>query len=194
MPDLNQIYWNNRYEKSETRWDLGTVSPPIAAYINQLTDKNVSILIPGCGNTYEADYLLQKGFTNITVLDIAPRLVEKLQEKHSGNPKIKVTLGDFFEHQGKYDLIIEQTFFCAISPTLRPLYAQTMHRLLRPNGILVGVLFNRLFETEGPPFGGFAKDYQAIFAPYFTFRHFETCYNSHPARQDSEIFIVLQGN
>jgi hypothetical protein len=48
------------------------VSPPIKAYIDTLKNKDIAILIPGCGNTYEAAYLLlEQGFTNVTVIDIA---------------------------------------------------------------------------------------------------------------------------
>jgi hypothetical protein len=38
--------------------------------------------------------------------------VAVLQTKFGDNPNIKVICGDFFEHQGQYDLIIEQTFLC----------------------------------------------------------------------------------
>ena len=41
-------------------------------------DKTASILIPGCGNAYEAEYLLANGFKNITIIDIAPSLVAQL--------------------------------------------------------------------------------------------------------------------
>ena len=66
---LGETFWNNQYVANATGWDLGEVSPPLKAYIDQLTGKNMRILIPGCGNTHEADYLLQLGFTNITVID-----------------------------------------------------------------------------------------------------------------------------
>lgn len=191
MTILDQTFWNTLYENGETRWDLGSVSPPIAAYIRQLPDKNIRILIPGCGNTHEAEYLLQQGFTNITVLDIAPLLVERIQKKFDGNKNIKIILGDFFEHQAIYDLIIEQTFFCAISPELRQQYAQKMHQLLDINGSLVGLLFNRIFENPGPPFGGDEATYQGIFSPYFHFKCFNACYNSYPARAGTELFINL---
>jgi hypothetical protein len=32
---------------------------PIKNYIDTLKDKDIAILIPGCGNTYEAAYLLK---------------------------------------------------------------------------------------------------------------------------------------
>jgi shikimate 5-dehydrogenase len=106
---LDKTYWDNQYQSNATGWDLGKVAPPIKSYIDKLQDKGMAILIPGCGNTYEAAYLLQQGFTNITVIDIAPTLVNNLKKKFENNKSITIVLGDFFEYQGVYDLIIEQT-------------------------------------------------------------------------------------
>jgi hypothetical protein len=78
---LGEAFWNNRYDTADTGWDLGQVSPPLKAYIDQLENKNLRILIPGCGNTYEAEYLLQQGFEDVTVIDIAPTLVASLSTK-----------------------------------------------------------------------------------------------------------------
>ena len=191
-PDvLDGNYWSNRYDAGTSVWDLGEVSPPLKNYIDQLTDKNIRILIPGCGNTYEADYLLKKGFTDVTVIDIAPTLVLQLKGKFKDNPHIKIILGDFFEHKGAYDLILEQTFFCAIDPVLRKNYVAKMPQLLTPNGKLVGVLFNRKFEEQGPPFGGTKDEHEPMFAKYFVFKTFEPCYNSFSKRKDAELFINL---
>ena len=191
-PDvLDGNYWSNRYDAGTSVWDLGEVSPPLKNYIDQLTDKNIRILIPGCGNTYEADYLLKKEFTDVTVIDIAPTLVLQLKEKFKDNPHIKIILGDFFEHKGAYDLILEQTFFCAIDPVLRKNYVAKMPQLLTPNGKLVGVLFNRQFEEQGPPFGGTKNEYEPMFAKYFVFKTFDSCYNSFSKRKDAELFINL---
>jgi SAM-dependent methyltransferase len=188
---LDGEYWSNRYEDGTSFWDLGEVSPPLKNYIDQLTDKNIRILIPGCGNTHEADYLLKLGFTDVTVIDIAPALVEALKEKYKGNPHIKIILGDFFKHEGEYDLILEQTFFCAIDPSLRKDYVAKMPELLAPNGKLVGVLFNRQFEEQDPPFGGSKSEYEPMFVKDFFFKTFEPCYNSFIKRKDSELFINL---
>jgi len=189
--ELGKTYWNNQYDAQSTGWDLGEVSPPIKAYIDQLTNKNVRILIPGCGNTYEAGYLLQKGFTNITVIDIAPTLVAQLKEKFAGNQSINIILGDFFEHEGEYDLILEQTFFCAINPPLRKDYVAKMKALLAPGGKLVGVLFDREFEQQGPPFGGCKCQYEPMFEKDFEFKTFELCNNSFVKRAGTELFINL---
>ena len=191
---LNDQYWSQRYENHQTRWDIGNVAPPLKAYFEQLTDKNVAILIPGCGNAHEAEYLLQQGFINITLIDISATLVNSLQEKlqfYTEKGHVRVIHQDFFEHAGSYDLVIEQTFFCAIEPSLRTLYAKKMSKLLKPKGKLVGLLFDCNFEG-GPPFGGSKAEYITYFEPYFTFKIFENCYNSISPRAGNELFICLE--
>jgi len=190
---LDQTYWDNQYQANSTAWDLGQVSPPLKSYIDSLKDKNISILIPGCGNTYEAEYLLKQGFTNITVIDIAPTLVENLKVKFKDNSNINIVLGDFFEHQGVYDLILEQTFFCALPPTMRQKYVWKMHQLLADKGKIAGLLFNRTFES-GPPFGGSQEEYNLLFQKSFDFLKMEICQNSAEKRADSELFIEFQKN
>ena len=192
VKELGQQFWDERYRTNETGWDLGTVSPPLKAYIDQLENKNLRILIPGCGNTYEAEYLLQQGFTNVTLIDIAPTLVNNLKEKFKNNKNIRILLGDFFEHQGKYDLILEQTFFCALNPSLRTQYRDKMLTLLEPGGKLAGLLFNKVFEKEGPPFGGSKEEYEQLFKTGFSLLTFEACYNSVAPRAGWELFIILQ--
>jgi SAM-dependent methyltransferase len=188
---LDQHYWETQYKTNATGWDLGKVSPPIKEYIDTLENKNSSILIPGCGNTYEAEYLLQLGFTNVTVIDIAPTLVDKLLKKFKNNPNIKIVLGDFFAHEGKYDLIIEQTFFCALPPEMRQEYVLKMYQLLTKKGKIAGLLFNKTFEG-GPPFGGSKAEYELLFNKHFDFLHIDICQNSIKPRANSELFIELQ--
>jgi SAM-dependent methyltransferase len=188
----SQEFWNERWTNAQTGWDLGQASPPIKAYVDQLPEKNIAILIPGCGNAYEAAYLLEKGFSNITLIDIAELPVRQLCERFlpQADPHLRILHGDFFEHQGNYDLILEQTFFCALDPSLRDAYVRKMASLLKPGGKLVGVLFNRDFEG-GPPFGGHIEEYRERFAPHFHLDLMEPCTNSIGPRAGSEAFIIL---
>ncbi|QOW11245.1 methyltransferase domain-containing protein [Kaistella flava (ex Peng et al. 2021)] len=195
VPDQNnpdKEFWESRWDKKETGWDIGFVSPAIEKYILQHQNKESKILIPGCGNAYEAEFLWNLGFRNITVLDIAPSAVEILKEKFKDKKGVSVICGNFFEHQGKYDLMIEQTFFCAIAPSLRNKYAEKASELLNENGRIIGVMFNRTFEKVGPPFGGSIAEYQLIFEKYFEIEKMEECYNSIQPRKGSEIFINLK--
>lgn len=190
---LDKTYWDAQYQSNTIGWDLGEVAPPIKSYIDSLQNKDAAILIPGCGNAYEMEYLLQQGFTNITVIDIAPTLVQNLQQKFNDNANIKIVLGDFFEHQGSYDIIIEQTFFCALPPTMRQQYVHKMHQLLNENGLLVGLLFNRTFDA-GPPFGGNKEEYELLFKDAFIFNKIEVAQNSVAPRANTELFFEFKKN
>lgn len=188
----NKDYWNTRYENNDTHWDIGYPSPAIKEYIDQLEDDELNILIPGCGNAHEAGYLLSKGFKHLTVIDIAPTLTASLREKfHSeAGRTINIINGDFFAHQGQYDLILEQTFLSALYPSLRAEYALQMHHLLKPRGKLVGILFNKHFD-ENPPYGGTEEEYRVLFEKHFDILKLEPCYNSIDRRANSEVFIKL---
>nr|WP_294908001.1 methyltransferase domain-containing protein [uncultured Lacibacter sp.] len=190
MQDLSADYWSNRYLQQQTGWDIGYGSTPLVDYLKQLKDKTIAILIPGCGNAYEAEWLLDNGFTNITVLDISPVLTAALQQKFAGKP-ISIITANFFDHETQYDLILEQTFFCALDPSLRLNYVQQMQRLLKPGGKLVGVLFNRAFEG-GPPFGGSKEEYEKLFADHLHIKKMELCTNSIPPRKDNELFFIAE--
>ena len=192
MP-LDEKYWDERYKNQATAWDIGDVSTPLKEYIDQLNDKNISILIPGCGNAWEAEYLLKNGFTNVTLIDISPALAEKIRNKLSAyaGSRLKIICADFFKLEQQFDLVLEQTFFCALDPAFREEYIAKMNAILKPGGKLAGVLFNRSFEG-GPPFGGNKAEYEKLFLAFFEIRKMETCYNSIEKRKGSEVFFILK--
>lgn len=189
---LDETFWNTRWENHETGWDIGYASPAITEFFVGFSNRDAAILIPGCGNAYEAEYLLKNGFTDITLIDIAPKAVEQLRQKFADSPHISIICEDFFEHQGQYDIIVEQTFFCAISPELRDLYVTKTYGLLKDGGFITGVLFNKDFGFPFPPFGGSREEYQERFSPYYDIRIMEDCYNSIPPRAHTELFIYLK--
>ena len=186
---MDQNFWEKKWQEKQTGWDIGYSSPAIEAYLLQYSDKEASILIPGCGNAYEAEFLWNLGFRNITVLDFAPKAVQILKDKYKNKEGISVICEDFFNHHGQYDLAIEQTFFCAISPSYRNQYAEKMNELVNKNGRIIGLMFNTTFEKDGPPFGGSLSEYRTIFNKYFEIQKMEECYNSIEARTGSELFI-----
>ena len=187
-------FWSARYRDNMTGWDIGYPSTPLKEYIDQLTDKNIEILIPGAGNAYEAEYLFENGFTNVNVLDISDFPLKALKERVPDFPSNHLHRGNFFHHQGQYDLIFEQTFFCSFEPTKqnRSDYAQQMSKLLKPFGKLVGLWFSHELDAEGKrPFGGSHEEYLSYLSPYFDVQIFEECYNSIKPRSGNELFGVF---
>jgi len=190
--NLDKAFWTTRYQEGNTGWDIGYPSPPIKSFIDKLADKQIAILIPGAGNAYEAEYLHQQGFKHVFVLDIVEIPLQQFKQRVPQFPSSHLLCQDFFEHQGQYDLIIEQTFFCALDPSLRQRYAQHMHALLKPDGQLVGLLFDAPMNQDQPPFGGTMLEYRKIFEPYFHFIKFESCHNSIPPRLGKEMWMELK--
>ena len=188
---MSKEFWESRWENKLTGWDLGQLSPPLKNYIDQLKEKDLKILIPGCGNAYEAEYLFEKGFKNVFIVEISQKAIDSFTTRYPLFPTAHIFHSDFFEHKGNYDLIFEQTFFCAIDPSLRDQYVKKMHDLLQPKGKLVGVMFNRDF-AGGPPFGGDTLEYKSRFQPLFEIKTMQDCYNSISARLGSEVFVILQ--
>ncbi len=185
-------YWNQRYEQGETGWDIGYVSFPLKAYFDQLCKQELKILIPGSGNSYEAEYLFNKGFQNIYVLDISKNALENFKSRVPDFPAEQILHMDFFDLEDTFDLIIEQTFFCALHPSKRNQYVAKMQNLLNPDGTLVGLLFNIPLFEDHPPFGGSEKEYRELFSNYFKIDKMETAYNSIPERKGNELFFKLK--
>ena len=190
--EYNKNYWENNYKTNQIGWDIGYASLPITNYIDQLKNKNLSILIPGAGNAYEAGYLFRNGFKNITVLDIAEQPLANLLKRIPDFPKENLIQENFFKHEQSYDLIIEQTFYCAISPELRSKYANKIYNLLNKGGKLAGLLFDFPLTKEGPPFGGSLDEYKNTFSKQFHIKVLETSYNSIKPRLGRELFIIFE--
>lgn len=191
---LNKAYWQKRYLEGRCGWNLGYVTPPIRTFIDSLPQKDFNILVPGAGQGYEAEYLFQAGFDQFTVLDIAPYPLESLQERLPKEfPAERLVVANFFDFSGgPFDLILEHTFFCALAPEFRSLYAKKMASLLREKGRLAGLLFDFPLTEDGPPYGGSKEEYITLFSPFFHIRILERSRNSVPARASSELFFIFE--
>ncbi len=189
MFNLDKDFWENKYKTNKIGWDLGKISSPLKTYFDQLTNKELKILIPGGGNSYEAEYLFKKGFKNVFVVDLAKSALDNLKTRVPSFPESQLILGNFFDIKNTFDLIIEQTFFCALDPSLRKKYVDKMKGLLTEKGKLVGLLFDAKLNDDHPPFGGNKAEYLTYFEPYFTIDTLTACYNSEKNRSNRELFV-----
>lgn len=190
--NLDESFWDQRYKTLNIGWDLGEVSPPLKAYFDQIENKSLKILIPGGGNSYEAEYLHKIGFQNVYVVDISATALDNFKKRVPDFPSEQLIHANFFDLDMSFELIVEQTFFCALDPVLRDQYITKMHSLLSDNGKLVGLLFDAPLYSERPPFGGSKKEYESRFKSLFEIIQMSTSYNSHKSRQGKELFINLK--
>ncbi len=186
---INKDFWDSKYLNHETGWDLNQVSPPIKTYFEQITNKDLKILIPGGGNSHEAEYLFRQGFKNVTVVDISQQPLINLKKRLPQFPDSQLLHQDFFQLNDSFDLVVEQTFFCALDPKLRQRYVDKMHEILAPKGKIIGLLFDAPLNTEHPPFGGNKNEYTSLFSTKFEIKNMDPAYNSIAPRLGKEVFI-----
>lgn len=189
---LDKEYWNKRYAQRKIGWDVGYVATPLKSYFDQLSNKNLKILIPGAGNAYEVAYLYENGFINTFLLDFADLAVKYFILNNPDFPKNQIITDNFFDHQDTYDLIVEHTFFSSINLSKRPIYVKKVFDLLKPAGKFVGLLFDRAFEGVYPPYGGNKKIYRELFDKFFEIDTMETAYNSIKPRRETELFFIMR--
>ena len=195
MKKLDQNYWNDRYLENNTPWDIGSASQPLIEYLSNIQNKDLRILIPGAGFAHEAAFLFENGFKNVLVCDWAQKALDIFQERNPWFPSENLICGDFFELEIKVDLIVEQTFFCALPREFRNRYVEKTAQLLqntdKNQGKLVGLLFAQEFEMEGPPFGGSAEEYEKLFSPHYNIEKMEVSFNSIAPRAGRELFVTF---
>jgi methyl halide transferase len=191
---LDDKFWNERWLANETQWDIGYPSPAIVDMIDRLADepgdKSMRILIPGAGNAYEAEYLHNKGFSNVYVVDYAEEALNRFRRRVPAFPESHIICSDFFDLNEKgFELVIEQTFFCALDPSLREKYIHKMYEVLNDYAFLSGLLFTDTLGVEGPPFGGTEQEYRELFSKKFSVETMMICQNSIGPRQGRELWF-----
>lgn len=188
---MEKEFWDKKWQKNETGWDIGYANPMISNYFNAVSNIQAKILIPGCGNAYEAESLFNLGFENVWIIDISPHAINSFIKRVPNFPKNQIICGDFFELDDQFDFIIEQTFFCALHPYKRGDYCSKIAKLLYPSGILVGLLFNFPL-SDGPPFGGDEEEYRKRFSRVFEKIELSEAKHSIKPREGREFWIQMQ--
>lgn len=182
-------YWAERWEKGETQWDAGSPTAPLAEFIQTLENRELHILIPGCGSGYEAELLWSRGFNHVWVIDLAEIPLKQFKQRNPDFPQEQLICGDFFNLDKTFDLVLEQTFYCAIPPSMRDQYVAKMAEIIVPGGKLTGLLFNFPLTEEGPPFGGSEEEYRKRFAPFFELKILQPALNSIKPRLGRELWF-----
>jgi len=149
-------FWNDRYASGVTPWDLGEVSEPVRTLVERHFPPQGRVLVPGCGRGWEVVYLTKLGYS-VTAVDFADEAVRFLGElARESQVQPEILQQDLFllpaVYNSSFDVLLEQTCFCAIDPSLRSEYEQVAHRILRPGGKLSGVFMELEEPREGPPY------------------------------------------
>jgi SAM-dependent methyltransferase len=131
-------------------------------------------------------------------LDVVKKAVEEATRLAGmeGLKNVRFEQADFLHPparlRGPYDLIFENTFFCAIDPDHRDRYVESAAGLLKPGGFLLGVFYTIRPET-GPPFGATRDELIDRFGHRFK-RVLDRVPRSIPRREGKELLMLWQRN
>jgi len=158
-------FWNERFERGFTPWDQAGVQPAFEAFAAAHPGR--AVLIPGCGNAWEAGWLADRGY-EVRAIDFAAAAVASARAALGERRAALVEEADFFAWRPPFtpDWIFERAFLCALPKALRHRYAARTAELLPPGGLLAGFFF--LGDTpSGPPFGIERGELDALLTPHF---------------------------
>jgi 2-polyprenyl-3-methyl-5-hydroxy-6-metoxy-1,4-benzoquinol methylase len=112
--------------------------------------KNAAIIDIGGGDSLLVDYLLKLGYTNVTVLDISAKAIDRAKERLGEKaPKVRWIVKDIidFNPDEKYDLWHDRaTFHFLINKEEQDKYLNIVHQHLTTDGYMV----LSTFSEEGP--------------------------------------------
>jgi SAM-dependent methyltransferase len=165
---MEQMIWEEMYQKGEMPWDRGGPSPPMKQYLERHAPRGRA-LVPGCGRGHEVALAVAHGL-DATGLDIAPTGLAAARERYPHLAERFVT-GNFFdppeEMRGAFDVVLEHTCMSALPPAMRADYRRGVDLTLRHGGLLIGVWFidpDLDPGEEGPPYPFSVVDLTALFA------------------------------
>jgi len=191
--------WEDAWREGRTRWDAGAAAPALVDLLEAGTLPKGRALVPGAGSGYDVLALAGAGF-DATGLDLAPTALKRFEELRAeaglGEDEARVVLGDFFAYQPPqpFDVIWDYTFLCAIQPSQRPAWVETMAGLLAPQGELVTLIFPvnpddptpSTDEDAGPPFRMHPEVVKTLVSGHFELIELVTVTRSHPGREGKE--------
>ncbi len=187
--------WDQRYLAGDTPWEKGRAAPPLVELLSKMDAAawgNGPLLVPGCGLGHDVRALAALGLPVLGV-DLAATAIERAVEF----PKVggeTYELGDFLDPSWRqareFSAIWEHTCFCAIDPSERARYAETVANCLPEGGLLAGVFFLTPHdpgeEEPGPPFGTSLEELEGWFSPYFERENGWMPQAAYPGREGRE--------
>ena len=187
--------WERHYKANDLGWDLGEVAPPFVRLWEEKKISPCKAIIPGCGLGHEAIFLAERGF-QITAVDYTKGAIDSLEKAlKKKNLSGEVLRQDFFEldsyYNDEFDLMVENTFFCAINPSMRKKYVLTAGRILKSGALLVG-LFYETDKKGGPPFNTRKSDIEEHFSARFAIEVLSKTPHSAEQRQGKEWLAIFK--
>jgi SAM-dependent methyltransferase len=192
-PVSGSDFWDGLYAEGQDGWELGGPSPALEAWLDAggtfessaagartwpphspspRTTRDAHLAVPGCGRGHDARLLARRGY-RVTAFDFAEAAVAEARRLAAADGvDLAVEQRDVFtlarDHREAFDGVWEYTCFCAIDPGRRAEYADVLHAILKPAGLLLACFYPVREGRDGPPFPVSREDIASALAGRFT--------------------------
>ena len=197
LNELNSEYWENAYIEDRMGWDLGGPTPVFNDWIDKC-NKQLSICVLGAGNGWDAINFAERGHI-VTAVDFAPSAINNMKRiADDRGVKLNLLNLNIFNldnyYENFFDVVIEYTCFCAISPSNRDMYLNIVKNILNPFGEFVALLFpiDKNPDLNGPPFGLNLEMTINHISNYLLLIYFENPELSIKPRLNREVFVKFK--
>lgn len=187
--------WEQRYREGRTRWDLGGAPPVLVrAIAARPAPPRLRVLVPGAGFGHDALAWARAGH-RVASVDLAPSAVRALRAcAERAGLTLDVREGDLFAlpaaWSSAFDVVWEQTCFCAIPPERRLDYVRAVAEALVPGGTYLGLFWNH-GQPAGPPYDIAWEAVRSLFLGRFEEAGAEPVPDSVPGRSH-ETLVTLR--
>lgn len=173
----NQQHWDKIYsEKAPTEVSWYEPMPEISLNLIRECkfEKNAAIIDIGGGDSFLAEFLVSKGYTNVTVVDISKNAIERAKQRMCEKADYVswiVADASNFKPEKKYDLWHDRAAFHFLTDEVqRKNYLQTLFASTNPGGYLILSTFSDKGPTacSGLPVQGYSvSQMQKLFEKEF---------------------------
>ncbi len=185
-------FWTQKYREGQPRWDLQGPHPALPAVLPQLKLIKSRILVLGSGRGHDAAYLAKQGHV-VTGIDLSELAVQEARAQYSEINNLTLETGNALSLplENQYDIVLEHTLFCAISPLLRTDLVRQWKKALDVGGHLLGIFFVHP-KRGGPPYGGSEWELRQLLEKDFRLLYWKRWTHSPEHRVGTEIVIYAQ--
>lgn len=188
-------YWQDIYmAEARPGWDLQQPAEALKDMLQRIKFPKSRVLVLGCGEGHDAALFAEVGHV-VTAVDFSAKAIQRGREKYKDLKNLTFVEENIFnlpqDWNFSFDVIIEHTCFCALSPEQRKKLVNVWRRLLHEEGQLMGVFFTML-KRSGPPYGATEFELRHLLKSHFQFLFWGRWRQSLPARQGKELFILAK--
>lgn len=148
--------WDDLYRRSDVTqlpWYSPTLDPDVRSAVEDHVPPSARMLDLGTGPATQAIELARLGF-RVIATDVASAAIEKARAAaRRAGVRIDFRVDNILDSRletGLADAILDRGMFHTLPPEARRIYVQTVHRLLRPEGLLL----LKTFSDREPGWGG----------------------------------------